>query len=71
MRNKIFLVASLLIVASMVLGACASPTPETIIEEVVKTVDRHRGLSRGEVQRSCCDRGRRGRSWSPPNPRAR
>jgi peptide/nickel transport system substrate-binding protein len=27
-----------LIVASMVLGACASPTPETIIEEVVKTV---------------------------------
>jgi oligopeptide transport system substrate-binding protein len=36
MRNKIFFVASLLIVASMVLGACATPTPETV--EVVKTV---------------------------------
>jgi len=36
MRNKLFFVASLLIVASMVLGACATPQPETV--EVVKTV---------------------------------
>jgi peptide/nickel transport system substrate-binding protein len=45
MRNKLFLLASLLIVASMVLGACATPAPETIIQtvevekEVVKTVE--------------------------------
>jgi len=40
MRNKSFLVFSLLIMVSMVLGACATPTPETIIQtqEVVKTV---------------------------------
>jgi len=36
MRNKLFFIASLLIVASMVLGACATPQPETV--EVVKTV---------------------------------
>jgi peptide/nickel transport system substrate-binding protein len=43
MRNKLFLLASLLIVASMVLGACATPTPEKVIEtvqvETVKTVE--------------------------------
>lgn len=38
MRNKLFVVFSLLILASMVLGACAqpaAPTPETIIETVI------------------------------------
>ncbi|MEW5869021.1 MAG: ABC transporter substrate-binding protein [Chloroflexota bacterium] len=43
MRNKLFLVASLLIVASMVLGACATPAPEKVVEtvtvETVKTVE--------------------------------
>ncbi len=43
MRNKLFLAASLLIVASMVLGACATPTPEKVVEtvmvETVKTVE--------------------------------
>jgi oligopeptide transport system substrate-binding protein len=41
MRNKLFVVLSLLVLASMVLGACAqpaAPTPERIIETVV--VDR-------------------------------
>jgi peptide/nickel transport system substrate-binding protein len=36
MRNKILFVASLLIIASMVLAACATPTAE--VKEVVKTV---------------------------------
>jgi oligopeptide transport system substrate-binding protein len=36
MRNKLVVLISLLIAASMVLGACATPTPETV--EVVKTV---------------------------------
>jgi oligopeptide transport system substrate-binding protein len=38
MRNKLFVVLSLLVLASMVLGACAqpaAPTPERIIETVV------------------------------------
>ncbi len=43
MRKNLFVIASLLIVASMVLGACATPTPEKIIEtvtvETVKTVE--------------------------------
>jgi len=47
MRNKLFILGSLLIVASMVLGACAAPAaePQTIIQtvevekEVVKTVE--------------------------------
>ncbi|MEW5869192.1 MAG: ABC transporter substrate-binding protein [Chloroflexota bacterium] len=43
MRNKLFLVASLLIIASMVLGACAAPAPEKVVEtvtvETVKTVE--------------------------------
>ena len=41
MRNKSMFVFSLLIMASMVLGACATPTAETIIQtqEVVKTVE--------------------------------
>jgi len=39
MRNKLLILASLLIVASMVLGACATPTPQTVVQtvEVVKT----------------------------------
>ena len=42
MRNKLFVVASLLIIASMVLGACAQPTPAPAqpgVTEVVKTVE--------------------------------
>ena len=41
MRNKLFIIASLLIAASMVLGACATPTPQTVVQtvEVVKTVE--------------------------------
>lgn len=41
MRNKLFLVFSLMIVASMILSACATPTPATIIEtkEVITTVE--------------------------------
>ena len=43
MRNKLFIVASLLLVFSMVLGACAQPqvTPEKVVEtvEVIKTVE--------------------------------
>ncbi len=43
MRKNLFVLASLLIVASMVLGACATPTPATIVEtvtvETVKTVE--------------------------------
>jgi peptide/nickel transport system substrate-binding protein len=43
MRNKLLIVASLFIVASMVLGACATtpPTPQTVVQtvEVVKTVE--------------------------------
>jgi len=41
MRNKSFLVFSLLVMVSMILGACATPTPETIIQtqEVIKTVE--------------------------------
>jgi peptide/nickel transport system substrate-binding protein len=38
MRNKLFIIASLLIVASMVLAACGpttAPTPETIVETVI------------------------------------
>ena len=38
MRNKMFLVISLLMVASMVLAACApaaAPTPEKVIETVI------------------------------------
>lgn len=38
MRSKLFLVAGLLIVASMILGACqpaAVPTPETIVQTVI------------------------------------
>ena len=41
MRNKIFAVASLLIIASMVLAACATPTAQPSapqVTEVVKTV---------------------------------
>ena len=41
MRKNLFVLASLLIVASMVLGACAAPTPQTVVQtvEVVKTVE--------------------------------
>ena len=41
MRNKSLFLFSLLIMASMILGACATPTPETIIQtqEVIKTVE--------------------------------
>ena len=41
MRNKLFIVGTLLIVASMILGACAQTpaTPETLVTEVVKTVE--------------------------------
>ena len=41
MRNKIFSVVSLLIIASMLLAACATPTTETVIQtvEVIKTVE--------------------------------
>ncbi|MEW5869190.1 MAG: ABC transporter substrate-binding protein [Chloroflexota bacterium] len=43
MRTKLFVIASLLIVASMVLGACAAPAPEKVVETVtvekVKTVE--------------------------------
>jgi peptide/nickel transport system substrate-binding protein len=43
MRNKLLFVASLFIIASMVLGACATPpaTPQTVVQtvEVVKTVE--------------------------------
>jgi peptide/nickel transport system substrate-binding protein len=42
MRNKLLVVASLFIIASMLLGACATPpTPQTIVQtvEVVKTVE--------------------------------
>jgi peptide/nickel transport system substrate-binding protein len=39
MRNKILFVASLLIIASMVLAACAQPTAEVIEKEVIKTVE--------------------------------
>ena len=35
MRNKLFVVLSLLILASMVLAACAQPTPATVVETVV------------------------------------
>jgi predicted S18 family serine protease len=38
MRNKVYILFSLLILASFVLGACApapAPTPETIIQTVV------------------------------------
>ncbi len=35
MRNKLFVVLSLVILASMVLSACAQPTPATVIETVV------------------------------------
>jgi peptide/nickel transport system substrate-binding protein len=35
MRNKLFFVFSMLIVASMILSACATPTPQTVIETVV------------------------------------
>ena len=41
MRNKLLVVASLFIIASMVLGACATPpaaTPEKVVEKVVETV---------------------------------
>ena len=31
MRNKLLVVASLVIVASMVLGACATPPPQTVV----------------------------------------
>jgi len=41
MRNKLFIIGTLLIVASMILGACAQTpaTPETLVTEVVKTVE--------------------------------
>ena len=41
MRNKLFIFGTLLIVASMILGACAQTpaTPETLVTEVVKTVE--------------------------------
>ncbi|MCU0489485.1 MAG: ABC transporter substrate-binding protein [Anaerolineales bacterium] len=35
MRNKLFFVFSMLIVASMILSACATPAPQTVIETVV------------------------------------
>jgi peptide/nickel transport system substrate-binding protein len=35
MRNKLFIVMSLIVVASMVLSACATPTPEKVVETVV------------------------------------
>ena len=38
MRSKLLIVAGLLIVASMILGACqpaAVPTPETIVQTVI------------------------------------
>ena len=41
MRNKLLVFASLFIIASMVLGACATPpaaTPEKVVEKVVETV---------------------------------
>ncbi|MBN2548730.1 MAG: ABC transporter substrate-binding protein [Anaerolineales bacterium] len=41
MRTKLFFVASLLIIASMLVGACAQATPQTIVQtvEVVKTIE--------------------------------
>ncbi len=39
MRNKVFAVLALLLVASMILGACASATPQVVKEEVIKTVE--------------------------------
>jgi len=39
MRNKLFVVFSLLIVASMVLAACAQPTAAPVVETVVVTVE--------------------------------
>ncbi len=40
MRNKLFIIMSLVIIASMVLAACqtATPTPEKIVEKVIETV---------------------------------
>jgi peptide/nickel transport system substrate-binding protein len=35
MRNKLFIVMSLIVAASMVLSACATPTAETVVETVV------------------------------------
>jgi peptide/nickel transport system substrate-binding protein len=41
MRNKLLVLASLLIIASMVLAACTPATPQTVVQtvEVVKTVE--------------------------------
>ena len=35
MRNKLLVVASLFIIASMVLGACATPPPQKVVETVI------------------------------------
>lgn len=37
MRNKLLAIFSMLIMASLVLSACAQPTPETVVETVVVT----------------------------------
>jgi len=38
MSKKLLILVSALMVLSLVLAACAQPTPETIVEEVIKTV---------------------------------
>ena len=38
MTKKLLILVSALMVLSLVLAACAQPTPETIVEEVIKTV---------------------------------
>ena len=52
MRNKVFAVASLLIIASMVLAACATPTAQPSapqVTEVVKKIRRPR-LGKGKKE---------------------
>jgi peptide/nickel transport system substrate-binding protein len=38
MRNKLFVVVSLIVIASMVLAACTTATPEKVVEKVIETV---------------------------------